>query len=287
MLTLYRSREELEAESCERAERVCERLGSAVVRLSPDEIRLPDTEIRDETDASLARLADSVGRYGLLEPLIVRHTEQGEIELVFGARRLRAARLAALTSVPCVFTESEPSERAELYAAAVLSQRGLSPFEEAGAILAALKESGASRTELARRLSCSPLWLAERLCLASCDAEMRQRIVDTGLSERHVRALLRLPSDDQRQELLGYISERGISAAATEALVERLVSGCDRVTERRRMKGAVGDLRLFYNSIERALLSARRAGLSVSCKRSERQEETVLVIRVGADPLSD
>ena len=119
---------------------------------------------RDFDPVPLSELADSIRRHGILQPLSVRRTEAGW-ELVAGERRLRAAKLAGLSSVPCLRVEAEADESALLALIENIQRRDLHYLEEAAAIAAYLRRSGATQEEAAARLGRSPSALANKLRL--------------------------------------------------------------------------------------------------------------------------
>ena len=109
----------------------------------------------------LAELADSIRRHGILQPLTVRQTAEGW-ELVAGERRLRAAKLAGLETVPCIRIQAEEQESALLALIENIQRKDLHYFEEAAAIAAYLRQSGATQEEAAALLGRSPKSEAKR-----------------------------------------------------------------------------------------------------------------------------
>ena len=139
----------------------------------------------------LAELADSIRRHGILQPLTVRRTKTGW-ELVAGERRLRAAKLAGLDTVPCLQIRAEDQESALLALIENIQRKDLHYFEEAAAIAAYLRQSGVTQEEAAALLGGSPSALANELRLLRLSPDCRKLLVENGLSERHARALVRL-----------------------------------------------------------------------------------------------
>ncbi len=283
MLMIYRSatgRGECE----EHAETVAERLGTEVVRIGTEEIRPNPAQPRRVFDPeAIASLAESIRRHGLLQPLLVRRTENGGVELISGERRLRAAAEAGLLSVPCVFAEADGAESAELAIIENLQREDLNMFEEAAAMAALIERYRLTQDEDAERLSVSQACVANKLRLLRHTDEARALILEHHLTERHARALLRLPDAETREEILGQIIGRGLNVAASEALVASVLETSEVKPRRQRIKGAVKDLRLFYNSVEGAIDIARRAGVAVTSERREEGGIIELVIRIGRD----
>ena len=110
----------------------------------------------------LQELADSIRRHGVLQPLTVRRTAAGW-ELVAGERRLRAARMAGLETVPCLETAADDRRSALLALVENLPREDLHYFEEAAAIAAYLQQTGATQEEAAAQLGRSPSAVAKKL----------------------------------------------------------------------------------------------------------------------------
>ena len=287
MLMIYRSASG-ERECEERAETVSERLGGEVVRIGVGEIRPNPAQPRRifESEA-LAALSESIRRHGLLQPLLVRRAEDGGVELISGERRLRAAIEAGLLSVPCVFAEADCRESAELAIIENLQREDLNMFEEAAAMATLAERYHLTQDEIADRLSVSQACVANKLRLLRHSEETRELILRHHLTERHARALLRIPDEETRARLLEEIISRGLNVAASEALVASCLSARKEQPRRQRIKGAVKDLRLFYNSVEGAIDIARRAGVNVTSERREEGGMIELLIRIGGEQTSE
>jgi ParB family chromosome partitioning protein len=236
-------------------------------------------------EGEMEQLADSVRRWGILQPLTVRaRTEDGKTvyELISGERRMRAAIMAGLRSVPCRIINTDGKSSAEMAIVENLQRKDLDPFEEADAIRVLLELYGMTQEGLAERLSVSQSYIANKLRLLRLTEEEQQKILGAQLTERHARALLRLGDTPERAAALSVIIARAYNVAQTEAYIERLLEQ-KRAEEphKRKIKGAIGDLRLFYNSLDRALGIMRGAGMRTNCRKRMTDEgvEVTLVIR--------
>lgn len=136
-----------------------------ILMLRPTDIRIGPTVLRRDFDAQeLSRLADSVAASGILEPLSVRKNTAGQFELIAGARRLRAAKMAGLRRVPCVLHEAD-DVTAMLYGILENTHRTALSDDETAEGLRRLTENGRlSKTETALRLGLSPSEFGEKLC---------------------------------------------------------------------------------------------------------------------------
>lgn len=271
-----------------------------LLMLRPGEILPARDTIRHSFDEyELKQLADSIATSGIIEPVSVRKNDRGAYELIAGERRLRAAKLAGLRRIPCVLHRTD-DETAAFYAVAENLQRSsLSVFEEAESIRLLLEKYGLSKTETAIRLGITQSVLTEKLCLLRLDPALRERITDAGLTERHARALLRLPQEE-RILLLDRIIADGLTLRQTEKAVREMTSvelplpdeprqSRERTAEAPETppepvrKMAIGDLRLFANSLSKLLGTVQNAGIPVHSRKSETEKYIEYRIRIDKD----
>ena len=222
-------------------------------------------------------LAESIRRYGVLQPLCVRRTAEG-FELIAGERRLRAATLAGLERVPCVLFSAGAEDSAVLAMVENLMRRDLDMFEEASAIATLIDRYRLTQEEVAARLSLSQSAVANKLRLLRLSEGVRHTLLENGLTERHARALLRLETEDGRAAALSVIVAKKMNVSQAEAYVEGLLS--DKPHKRPVFKGAVKDVRIFRNSVERAMTVARHAGMVLRREESETEKEWIYTIRI-------
>lgn len=266
----------------------------APVGIAAGEIRiLPISEIapnpgqprKSFDEEAIASLADSIGQYGILQPLSVRMLPGGRYELISGERRLRAARRAGLLSVPCVIADVDSLVSAELAIIENLQREDLNMFEEAYAIASLIDRYAMTQEEIAYRLSVSQSAVANKLRLLRHTEGAKKLILENRLTERHARALLRIRDDGMRDEALLRVIARNLNVAATEAFVETLLNEtAPTIRRRRHYNGAMKDIRLFYNSIDNALDIARRSGVGVTAEKKEEDGIIELTIRIVKNP---
>lgn len=253
-----------------------------VVKLPIAHVRRNPHQPRTVFDESALRaLADSIRRYGILQPISVRKTEEG-YELIAGERRLRAAALAGEREIPCIVYAVDGETSAELAVMENLLREDLNMFETAAAMESLSRDYGMTQEQIAVRLSVSQSYVANKLRLLRFGDEMQQKILAAGLTERHARALLRLP-EDLWESTLADIIARNLNVAAAERLVEEILSGQPSKRNKGKkppMRGAMRDIRLFYNSIDRALALVRRCGVQAVSRKEEEENEIRLVISI-------
>lgn len=250
-----------------------------LVSLRPDDIIQRQEQPRKNFDEyELNKLSESIKENGILQPLIVRPREKGKYLLIAGERRLRAARLAGLKKIPCIIRNTDDIT-ADFYTIIENLQRSdLSVFEEAEGISRLILCHGLSQTEVSEKLGIAPSTLSNKLRLLKLGEELKNRIIAAGLTERHARALLKIPEED-RKNALDHIIAMGLTVSETDKYIDKLLSPPIKKAEPVR-KAAIGDVRLFANSLTKIVDTMRSGGVRAETKRHETDthiEYTVLI----------
>jgi ParB family chromosome partitioning protein len=148
-------------------------------------------------DAKLQEMAESIREHGIVEPLVVR-ARDGGFELIAGERRLRAARLAGLDTVPVVVREMDDREVLEVTLIENLQREDLAALEEAAAFTRLIEEFGATQEEVAKRVGRSRPAVANTIRLLALPEAVREELRQGRLSAGHARALLALESSAEQ-----------------------------------------------------------------------------------------
>ena len=238
----------------------------------------PDQPRRVFSQPELEELAASIRALGVLQPLTVRRRE-GQWELVAGERRLRAAKLAGLSQVPCLSVQVDSQSSSLLALVENVQRRDLDFWEEALALRQILDTYHLSQEELARRVGRSQSAVANKLRLLKLPDEALALLRAHGATERHARALLRLDSPERQLEAAEQVTARGLTVAQTEALVEQLLGDSPR--RRKKPTFILKDVRLFLNTLSRSLELVRSAGVDARCRRQDTDDEILLTIRIS------
>jgi ParB family chromosome partitioning protein len=176
---------------------------------------------------SMIRLADSIRRYGILQPLSVRRADDGDsydYELIAGERRLRAAKMLGLFTVPCIILETDERTSAELAIIENLLREDLNIFEQATSFRRLIEDYGMTQEELARKMSMSQSTVANKLRLLKLTYQEQKLILDLSLSERHARALLKLDAAEERIAVITTAAEDRLTVQATEELIDKIIA---------------------------------------------------------------
>ncbi|MBR3553740.1 MAG: ParB/RepB/Spo0J family partition protein [Clostridia bacterium] len=236
----------------------------------------PNQPRRTFDQSELVNLAISIRMNGILQPITVRKVEKG-YELVSGERRLRASRLAGMVVVPCIVVDVNAMKSAIFSLIENLQRQNLNCFEEAAAIETLMEQFGLSQEEVARRIGKAPSTVSNKLRLLALPTEVRRRMAEANLTERHARALLRLDADEVPQALEKVIA-RELNVAQTERLVETLTE--QKARPKRTTRRLFSDVRIFLNTISNAFDTMKSAGIDAQLEKQERDDAFVFEITI-------
>ncbi len=246
-----------------------------VAELPVDRIAPNPSQPRTNFDAaSLGELADSIAVHGVLQPLTVRAVPAGW-ELVSGERRLRAAKLAGLATVPCLVTQVDNEESALLALVENLQRRDLDFLEEALALSQLTSTYRMTQEAVAKRLGKSQGAIANKLRLLRLAPDALTLLQSKGFTERHARALLRIPEEDRQIAAAQHIVSRDLTVRATEQYVDALLA---RRAPGPKPKFILKDVRIFLNTLTKHLKLVQSAGIQARCQQEEDDREIRLTI---------
>lgn len=259
-----------------------------LLMLKPDDIIPCAHQPRKNFDGyELKTLADSISVSGIIQPLTVRKGENGKYILISGERRLRAAKIAGLRRIPCVLHRTDEATSA-LYALTENMQRAdLNFFEEAEAIQRLITDFGLTQSEVAVRLGMATSTISNKLRLLKLSPEIQNRLSAANLTERHARALLRLPAE-QRDTVLDKIIAEGLGLYQTEELINNIlnpdetkeISEPEQEIVKPIRKSAIGDIKLFSNSLSKLLITMQNAGITANSRKHETDKYIEYKVRI-------
>ena len=236
-------------------------------------------------DEGLEELSRSIKDYGILNPLSVR-LRGSRYELVAGERRLRAARLAGLKEVPCILLDVNMEDASLIALVENLQRRDLDFIEEANGINQLIRMFGMSQEEAARRIGKSQSAVANKLRLLRLPQDVLEGLRQNGLTERHGRALLRLPDRESQRAALLYIIDNGLTVAATDAYIDALLQTPEAPEEPEAPKAegrrtfVLKDVRVFLNTLSRSIDLMKQGGIDAGVRREETEDQLILTISI-------
>ena len=224
---------------------------------------------------ALQELSDSIRRHGILQPLSVRRIGSG-YQLIAGERRLRAARMAGITDIPCIVMQMSDAESGLAAMVENLQRQDLNFLEEAQGISRLMTEHHMSQEQAARLLGKSQSAIANKLRILRHSPQVLTALVEAGLTERHARALLKLPTEEEKLPALREIARQGMSVARAEKYIDTLLSQ----TVEKSQKANVG---AFLNSLTQSLQKIQSSGIRAISERRETDTQIVLTITIPKD----
>lgn len=204
-----------------------------VQELNVTEIKANRYQPRQEFDeTALDTLKDSVKRIGIIEPLLVRKLPGTGYELIAGERRLRAAKLAGLKTVPAMIREYNDAEVSEIALIENIQREDLNAIEEAKAYQRLMKDFGMTQDDMAKKIGRSRSHIANFLRLLKLEPQVQEYVANGALSMGQAKPLLAIENQNLQREAAEYIQAEDLSARQCEALVKKLQDNPDYFKEK-------------------------------------------------------
>ena len=179
-------------------------------------------------EQDLAELTESIKANGIIQPIIVRPTGTG-FQLIAGERRLRAAELASMKTIPALVRHATDEQLHEWALVENIQRVDLNPIERAKAYHDYISAFSLTQAEAAERLGEERSVLANYIRLLDLPNEIKQMLTDGRLSMGHARAILALPTDELRRKLANRAMAGRLSVREVERLVRKYLAGSGQV----------------------------------------------------------
>ena len=190
--------------------------------IDPDEVAVNPYQPRTNFDEeALADLAQSISELGIIQPITVRKINDGSYQLVSGERRLRASKLARLTSVPAFVREANDQESLEMALVENIQREDLDPIEIALSYQRLIDEIDLTQESMSKRVGKKRSTITNYLRLLKLHPQVQGALRRREISMGHGRAIMGLEEEEDQIELLVSVLEKSLSVRATEALVRK------------------------------------------------------------------
>lgn len=233
---------------------------------------------------ALSELAASIENYGLMQPITVRQVVPFEYELVAGQRRLAACKMLGMDYIPATIMRVSEADSAVLALVENIQREDLNYIEEAEAFVSVISEYGLTQDELAEKLGKTQSTVANKIRILKLPVKVRAMLCEYGLTERHARALLKLPDEKTQLEVVSEVIKRGLNVANTEALIERRLKKLRSESPDTKKPGHLPhtfrDIRIFSNTIRKAVELMNKSGVKATTKRSENDNYIEYTIKI-------
>ncbi|MGI6176702.1 MAG: ParB/RepB/Spo0J family partition protein [Christensenellales bacterium] len=266
--------EQSRSKSASKIEQWLENIPIDLIRPNPHQPR------RTFNDESIDELCRSIAQVGLINPISVRKVGT-TYELIAGERRLRASRRAGLSTIKAIVVSVYEQDSALIAMVENLQRENLHFLEEAEGYQSLLRNHNMTQEELASKIGKNQSTVANRLRLLRLPLSVRNAIVAGKLTERHARALLRIPEESMQLKLITVIRNMKLSVAATEDLVQKTLNNMFETEPdepQKRITAVFRDSRLLVNSIKKAVAAMSESGIDASMEINEKGSTAQIVI---------
>jgi len=233
--------------------------------------------------AALEELCESIKQYGVLQPINVRKMSSGSYELISGERRLRASKMANLTEIPAIIMDINDNDSAVMALIENLQREDLGFMEEAEGYMHLISDHGFTQEELAQKVGKTQSTIANKLRLLKLPPLVKKIINDNELTERHARALLKLPDEQLQLKVLKIVCEKGLNVKKTEELIQNTIEKYTQEKSRQPKKREVRvfrDIRIYINTLKQAVDMMKKAGIEAKSIYNDMGNYIEYVIRI-------
>ena len=172
-------------------------------------------------EEKLEELAESIGKYGVIQPIVVRPVSN-KYEIIAGERRYKASKLANKSTIPAIILNLSDKDSEEIALLENIQRQQLSPIEEAVSYKRILDMGYITQEQLAKKLGKSQSTIANKIRLLNLDDEVQSYLLNNKISERHARSLLRISDKEKQVEMLHRIVEERLTVKQTDKEIEKL-----------------------------------------------------------------
>lgn len=233
------------------------------------------------SQAALEELSNSIKSYGILQPITVREID-GKYELVAGERRFRAAKMANLEAVPAIINNMNDESSAVLALLENLQREDLNFIEEAMGYENLIKEHSFTQQQLAEKLGKNQSTIANKLRILRLPTEIKIKLVENDLTERHARALLKLPNEELIKEVLEKVIKNELTVKKTEKLIKDILEELEAPQEldkKSNVKGTMG-IRIYLNTMKQAFDAIIGTGIEAKYNEVDKGDYMEVVVRI-------
>lgn len=237
---------------------------------------------------ALEELAASIRQYGVMQPVNVRLINGCSYELVSGERRLRASKLAGNETIPAIIVNVSDNDSGIIALIENLQRQNLNYIEEAEGYYNLMEDYAITQEELAVKLGKNQSTIANKVRLLKLSPEIQKLLIENHLTERHARALLKIPDPDVQTLIVKRVIAQELNVKKTEELVSQTMVKMSQgiiPKEEQHVKRSFGDIRLFTNTLKQSLDIIKKSGAKTKCEIEEKNDsyEIKIVIAYGDD----
>ncbi|MBS4177611.1 nucleoid occlusion protein [Lederbergia citrea] len=246
-----------------------------VTKIVPNRFQ-PRTIFNEEKIEELAR---TIHTHGIIQPIVVRESEDGQFEIIAGERRFRAVQMLGWLEVPAIIKNLSDTETASVALIENLQREELTPIEEAMAYGKLLEIHNLTQEALAQRLGKGQSTVANKLRLLKLPEEVQTGLLQKSITERHARALIPLKDPEKQIQIMQLIIEKNLNVKQTEEQVVKLLTKEEQKPKTKR-RAISKDMRIAFNTIRQSLSMVADSGIKLDSKEEEFDEFYQITIKI-------
>ncbi len=251
-----------------------------IERIKPNPFQ-PRKEIaKDKVD----ELAQSIQASGLIQPIVVRRFENG-YQLVVGERRYLACKQLGWKKISAAVKIISDNDMATTALIENLQRENLNMIEEANGYVSLMKNFNLTQEVLAQRLGKSQSTIANKIRLLKLPHEVRVKIQEHNLTERHARALLKLDTKEKQLQMIEEVVHRGLTVSQAEKRIDKLSGDSEHGKRLKKSKPVIRDMRIVLNTIREAVAVMHDSGLYPEVDETVEEDYIEINIRLTKEML--
>ncbi|WP_248484911.1 nucleoid occlusion protein [Tepidibacter aestuarii] len=237
---------------------------------------------RTFSEAALNELSESIKSFGILQPITVRKISDSMYELVAGERRLRASKKAGLKYIPAIINNLSDQSSAVLALIENLQREDLNFIEEALGYENLIKDHNFTQQELAQSVGKNQSTIANKLRILRLSDDIKGKLIENGLTERHARALLKLPDDDYKNQVLDTIIKNELTVKKAEKLIKDILEdlATPKEPERKQTIKAALNFKIYLNTLKNAYNAIVDTGINAKYKENDKGDHIEVVVKI-------
>lgn len=234
------------------------------------------------SQVSLEELSNSIKTYGILQPITVR-SKDDKYELIAGERRLRAAKLAGLETVPAIINNMDDETSAVLALLENLQREDLNFIEESLGYDSLIREHHFTQQQLAEKLGKNQSTIANKLRILKLPNEIKTALIENNLTERHARAFLKLPNEELMRDVLNKVVKNELTVKKTEKLIKDILEDLNNKEsesdKKQNIKGAMS-IRIYLNTIKQAFEAITNTGIDAKYNEIDKGDYMEVIVKI-------